>query len=92
MRSACTWMPEKGTQTPSPSPDLYPAKHLTGNSHFDWYNKRGHFNNIFTPRKSENWTHHRPGTNYGRICGPGSNFASLAYVVCGPNCDEGENK
>lgn len=43
MRSACTWMPEKGTQTPSPSPDLFPAKNLTGNSHFDWYGKRGHF-------------------------------------------------
>jgi hypothetical protein len=43
-------------------------------------------------RKSQNWTHHRPGTNYGRICGQGSDLASLAYVVCGPNCDEGENK
>jgi hypothetical protein len=43
MRSACTWMPEKGTQTLSPSPDLIPAKNLTGNSHFDWYGKRGHF-------------------------------------------------
>ena len=42
MRSACTWMPEKGTQTLSPSPDLIPAKNLTGNSHFDWYGKRGH--------------------------------------------------
>jgi hypothetical protein len=51
MRSACTWMPEKGTQTPSPSPDLYPAKNLTGNSHFDWYNKRGHF----TPNDHLNW-------------------------------------
>jgi hypothetical protein len=41
-------MPEKGTQTPSPSPDLYPAKNLIGISHFDWYNKRGHFNRAFT--------------------------------------------
>ena len=43
MRSASTWMPEKVTQTPSPSPDLIPAKNLTRNSHFDWYGKRGHF-------------------------------------------------
>jgi hypothetical protein len=43
MRTASTWMPEKVTQTPSPSPDLIPAKNLTGNSHFDWYAKRGHF-------------------------------------------------
>jgi hypothetical protein len=43
MRSASTWMPEKGTQTPSPSPDLIPAKNVTRNSHSDWYCKRGHF-------------------------------------------------
>jgi hypothetical protein len=43
MRKACTWMPEKGTQAPSPSPDLYPATNLTGNSHFDWYGKWGHY-------------------------------------------------
>jgi hypothetical protein len=48
MRSACTWMLEKGTQALSPSPDLIPAKHLTGNSHFDWYNKRGHFRVTFS--------------------------------------------
>ena len=34
---------EKWTQTPSPSPDLFPAQTLTGNSHTDWYYKRGHF-------------------------------------------------
>jgi len=26
MTNAATWMPEKRTQTPSPSPDLIPAK------------------------------------------------------------------
>jgi hypothetical protein len=50
MRSASTWMPEKRTQTPSPSPDLFPAKTantLTGNLHSDWYSKRGHFTFLF---------------------------------------------
>jgi hypothetical protein len=46
MRKASTWMPEKGTQTPSPSPDLIPAEHnnktLTGNSRANWYIERGH--------------------------------------------------
>ena len=46
MRRAYTWMPEKGTQTPSPSPDLFPAKNgdktLTRNSHAVWYIVRGH--------------------------------------------------
>ena len=46
MRKASTWMLEKGTQTPSPSPDLIPAEHnnktLTGNSRANWYIERGH--------------------------------------------------
>src|ERR1700737_1246237 len=46
MRKASTWMLEKGTQTPSPSPDHIPAEHknktLTGNSHANWYIERGH--------------------------------------------------
>jgi hypothetical protein len=40
-------MLEQGTQAPSPAPDLIPAENerqnLTGNSHSDWYSKRGHF-------------------------------------------------
>ena len=51
MRSASTWMPEKVTQTPSPSPDLIPAKNLTRNSHFDWYGKRGHFKLNHIPKR-----------------------------------------
>ena len=45
MRKASTRLPEQGTQTPSPAPDLIPAetKNLTENSHGDWYSKRGHF-------------------------------------------------
>jgi hypothetical protein len=47
MRKASTVLLEQGTQTPSPAPDLIPAEnerqHLTGNSHSDWYYKRGHF-------------------------------------------------
>ena len=46
MRKASTWMLEKGTQTPSPSPDQIPAednnKTLTGNSHTNWYIEREH--------------------------------------------------
>jgi hypothetical protein len=46
MRKASTALLEPGTQTPSPAPDLIPAENerqnLTGNSHSDWYNKRGH--------------------------------------------------
>jgi hypothetical protein len=45
MRKASTALLEPGTQT-SPAPDLIPAENerqnLTGNSHSDWYNKRGH--------------------------------------------------
>ena len=44
MRCASTWMPEKWTQTPSPSPDLFPAPTLTRNSHSDWHCEWGHFN------------------------------------------------
>ena len=51
MRKASTWMPEKGTQTPSPSPDLIPAEHnnktLTGNSRANWYIERGHLKGNF---------------------------------------------
>ena len=45
MRKASTRLPEQGTQTPSPAPDLIPAetKKSTENSHSDWYSKRGHF-------------------------------------------------
>ena len=47
MSKASTELLEQGTQTPSPAPDLIPAKNeqrnSTGNSHSDWYNKRGHF-------------------------------------------------
>jgi len=43
MRCASTWMPEKWTQTPSPSPDLFPAQTLTRNSHSDWHCEWGHF-------------------------------------------------
>jgi|SRR5580692_4725173 hypothetical protein len=47
MRKASTVLLEQGTQAPSPAPDLIPAENeqqnLTGNSHSDWYNKRGHF-------------------------------------------------
>ena len=46
MRKASTALLEPGTQPPSPAPDLIPAENerqnLTGNSHSDWYNKRGH--------------------------------------------------
>jgi hypothetical protein len=46
MRKASTWMLEKGTQTPSPSPDHIPAEHsnktLTGNSHANWCIEQGH--------------------------------------------------
>ncbi len=45
MRKARTVMLEQGTQAPSPAPDLIPAENeqrtLTGNSHSDWYSKRG---------------------------------------------------
>ena len=45
MRKASTRLPEQGTQTPSPAPDLIPAetKTSTENSHSDWYSERGHF-------------------------------------------------
>src|SRR5271166_1525084 len=47
MRKASTALLEQGTQAPSPAPDLIPAENerqnLTGNSHSDWYSKRGHF-------------------------------------------------
>ena len=46
MRKASTVLLEQGTQAPSPAPDLIPAENeqgLTGNSHSDWYSKRGHF-------------------------------------------------
>src|SRR5580765_5220595 len=44
MRKASTRLPEQGTQTPSPAPDLIPAEpKSTENSHGDWYCKRGHF-------------------------------------------------
>jgi hypothetical protein len=47
MRKARTVMLEQGTQAPSPAPDLIPAENerqnSTGNSHSDWYSKRGHF-------------------------------------------------
>ena len=46
MRCASTWMPEKWTQTPSPSPDLFPAPTLTRNSHSDWHCEWGHFNSF----------------------------------------------
>ena len=48
MRKASTRLPEQGTQTPSPAPDLIPAetKKSTENSHSDWYSKRGHFSGI----------------------------------------------
>ena len=53
MRKASTVLLEQGTQAPSPAPDLIPAENeqqnLTGNSHSDWYNKRGHFK---SPRRS----------------------------------------
>jgi len=46
MRKASTGPLEQGTQAPSPAPDLIPAenerRNLTGNSHSDWYSKRGH--------------------------------------------------
>ena len=42
MRKASTWLLEKVTQAPSPSPDLFPAETSTENLHWDWYNKRGH--------------------------------------------------
>ena len=45
MRKASTRLPEQGTQTPSPAPDLIPAetKKSTESSLCDWYSKRGHF-------------------------------------------------
>jgi hypothetical protein len=44
MRKASTRLPEQGTQTPSPAPDLIPAetKKPTENLHRDWNSKRGH--------------------------------------------------
>ncbi len=51
MRKAGTVLLEQRTQTPSPAPDLIPAEndrqHLTGNSHSDWYSKRGHFTTAY---------------------------------------------
>jgi hypothetical protein len=58
MRKASTVLLEQGTQAPSPAPDLIPAENeqqnLTGNSHSDWYNKRGHFipNAVKTVRRA----------------------------------------
>jgi len=50
MKKASTRLLEQETQTPSPAPDLIPAENerqnLTGNSHSDWYNKRGHITAI----------------------------------------------
>lgn len=43
MRKASTRMPEQGTQTPSPAPDLIPAKQSIENLHKDWNSERGHF-------------------------------------------------
>src|SRR5580693_8344693 len=43
MRKASTGMLEKGTQTPSPSPDLIPAETSTENLHWDWHIGWGHF-------------------------------------------------
>jgi hypothetical protein len=45
MRKASTRLPEQGTQTPAPAPDLIPAEpqQSTKNSHRDWYSRRGHF-------------------------------------------------
>ena len=49
MRKASTRMPEQGTQTPSPAPDLIPAE--TENqprTHIAiWHSKRGHFTTKF---------------------------------------------
>ena len=60
MRRAYTWMPEKGTQTPSPSPDLFPAKNgdktLTRNSHAVWYIVRGHARVTLYTRTSGTYT------------------------------------
>jgi hypothetical protein len=46
MRKASTVLLEQETQAPSPAPDLIPAanerRNLIGNSHSDWYSKRGH--------------------------------------------------
>jgi len=46
MRKANTVLLEQGTLAPSPAPGLIPADNerqkLTGNSHSDWYSKRGH--------------------------------------------------
>ena len=46
MRKASTVLLEQGTQAPSPAPDLIPAanerQNLIGNSHSNWYSKRGH--------------------------------------------------
>src|SRR5437870_3960468 len=44
MKKASTRLLEQETQTPSPAPDLIPAKSSTENLHWDWYSKRGHFN------------------------------------------------
>jgi hypothetical protein len=58
MRKASTRLPEQGTQTPSPAPDLIPAetKNLTENSHGDWYSKRGHFRELSLVKLSL-WKH-----------------------------------
>jgi hypothetical protein len=57
MRKASTWMLEKGTQTPSPSPDHIPAEHsnktLTGNSHANWYIERGHLTSPVSTTRRE---------------------------------------
>ena len=44
-------MPEQGTHAPSPAPDLIPAetKNQLGDSHRDWYSKRGHFTTRHAP-------------------------------------------
>lgn len=51
MRKASTGLLEQETQAPSPAPDLIPAenerRNLTGNSHSDWYYKRGPFRAAF---------------------------------------------
>ncbi len=45
MRNASTGMPEQGTQTPFPAPDLIPAEpeKSTQDLHSDGYSKWGHF-------------------------------------------------
>src|SRR5438094_6034000 len=67
MRKTSTWLLEQGTQTPSPAPDLIPAETRTENSHWDWYNERGHLTHFvrLSRRQPANNDLYRCARRYG---------------------------